>query len=162
MKAIHSKNKKHKRSFLEIYIARWFATKWRLGFADFEMEGKALYLMKYVNESYDGDVSFHGRISYSKEYSSWFHKVSSFALCGYNNTIVRLKQNFPVPIFFIEGLKKENRLKYLALERLIAKYNFYVSRVIYLRSLKFLSLRQLKQLDFYIERLGVILDNRGS
>jgi hypothetical protein len=158
LKAIFSK----KRSYLEIYIARWFAIKWRLGFADFMLEAKALYLLKYVNESYNDEVSLHGRVSYSGQYSSWFHRVSSLVVCGYNNTVVPYKQKFYFPVLFIEGLQKENRLKYLSLSRSIALYRFYQSRIDYLRSRKYLTISELKQLDYYAERLGIILDNRGS
>jgi hypothetical protein len=152
-KAIFSK----KRSYLEIYIARWFATRWRLGFADFMLEAKALYLLKYVNESYNDEVSLHGRVSYSRQYSSWFHSVSSLVVCGYNNSVVPYKQKFYFPVLFIEDLQKENRLKYLSLSRLIALYRFYQSRIDYLRSRKYLTISELKQLDYYAERLGLLL-----
>jgi hypothetical protein len=154
MKAISS----GKRSYLEIFIARWFAQKWRLGFADFMLEAKALYLLKYVNESYNDEVSLHGRVSYSREYSSWFHRVSSLVVCGYNNSVVPFKQRFYFPVLFIEGLQKVNRLKYLFLTRFLARYKFYQSRIDYLRSRKRLTISEFKQLDFYIERLGLLYD----
>ena len=121
------------------------------------LEAKALYLLKYVNESYNDEVSLHGRVSYSGQYSSWFHSVSSLVVCGYNNSVVPYKQKFYFPVLFIEGLQKENRLKYLSLSRLIALYRFYQSRIDYLRSRKYLTISELRQLDYYAERLGLLL-----
>jgi hypothetical protein len=149
LKAIKSR----KRSYLEIYIARWFFKKWRLGFCDLELQSKALYVIKYVNETYDGSLSFHGRVSYSKEFASWFKQFTSVVVCGFNNSVLRSVPNFQIPLFFIPALTKINKHKYF--ERLRAEFSHSIYKSTFEKYKYYLD--KINFPDFYnaVERLGL-------
>jgi hypothetical protein len=142
------------RSYLEIYIARWFYKKWRLGFCDLQMNVKALYIVKYVNDTYNNKKSTHGRVSYSKEFARIFKNSTSIVYCGYNNTINKYVPNFQIPIFFIEGLKQENKHKYFERLRFIAFRSLYKS--IYEKYKEYLNRVDIPDFYYSIERLGLI------
>jgi hypothetical protein len=154
MKAIHSKKKKKKRSYLEILIARWFARVWRLGFCDIQMNTKALYIVKYVNDTYKNKKSTHGRVSYSKEFSKVLRNTTSIVYCGYNNTINKYVPNFQIPIFIIEALKKENKHKFFERLRFLGFRSVYKS--IYEKYKEYLNRVDIPQFYMSIERLGLI------
>jgi hypothetical protein len=131
--------KSGKRSYLEVYIARFFAKKWRLGFADFEKESKPLYVVKYVNDNYEGQLSLHGRVSYSRAFSRWFSKLTSIAFVLYDNIIERFIPNFQIPIFILQAVNRITKHEFF--ERLRSefsrmlyksyyeKYRYYINRI---------------------------------
>jgi hypothetical protein len=104
--------KSGKRSYLEVYIARFFFKRWRLGFADFEKESKPLYIVKYVNESYNDEISLHGRVSYSRAFSRWFRKLTSISFILYDNIIKRFIPNFQIPLIFLKEVNKIKKHEY--------------------------------------------------
>jgi hypothetical protein len=154
LKAVHSKNKKKKRSYLEILIARWFARIWKMGFCDLRMNAKALYIVKYVNDTYNNKKSTHGRVSYSKEFAKLFKNSTSITYCGYNNTIIKYIPKFQVPIFFIEALKKENKHKFFERLRFIGFRSLYKS--IYEKYKEYINRLDIPDFYYSIERLGLI------
>jgi hypothetical protein len=153
-KAIHSKDKKKKRSYLDIYLARWFAIRWRLGFVDFLFNAKALYVVKYVNESYNNELSFHGRLSYSKEFSKEFKNKTSIVRCGFNNSVVRSVPNFQIPIFFIPAVLKQ--IKHLIFERLRSEALRSVEKSIYEKYKYYLNNVNFPRFYSAVERLGFL------
>ena len=138
------------RSMQEILFSRWLASKWGLGFVDVLSEAKALYLLEYFKKSYS-------RVSYSGGYKKFYQGLTSLVVIGYNNSVQKIKLKFQVPLFFIKQVVNSARNSYLALSRLLASYRFYQDRYDYLSSIKFLTASQLKQLDYYSEKLGIIL-----
>lgn len=138
------------RSMQEVLLSRWLASKWGLGFVDVLSEAKALYLLEYFKKSYS-------RVSYSGGYKKFYQGFTSLVVIGYNNSIQKIKLKFQVPIFFVKQVVNSARDSYLAMTRLLASYRFYQGRYDYLRHLKFLTALQLKQLDYYTEKLGIIL-----
>jgi hypothetical protein len=142
------------RSYLEVYIARWFAKIWRLGFCDLQMNTKALYIVKYVNDSYSNKKSTHGRVSYSKEFARIFKNSTSIVYCGFNNSINKYVPAFQVPIFFIEALKKINKHKYFERLRFIGFRSLYKS--IYEKYKEYLNRVDIPDFYYSIERLGLI------
>jgi hypothetical protein len=142
------------RSYLEIYIARWFASIWKMGFCDLEMNTKALYIVKYVNDTYNNKKSTHGRVSYSKEFARVLKNTTSIVYCGYNNTINKYVPNFQIPIFIIEALKKENKHLFFERLRFIAFRSVYKS--IYEKYKDYINRVDIPDFYYSIERLGLI------
>jgi hypothetical protein len=143
-----------KRSYLDIYLARWFAKKWRLGFVDFLFNAKALYLVKYVNESYNNELSLHGRVSYSKEFSKEFKNKTSIVRCGFNNSVVRSVPNFQIPIFFIPAVLKQ--IKHLIFERLRSEALRSLEKSIYEKYKYYLNNVNFPRFYSAVERLGFL------
>jgi hypothetical protein len=153
-KAIRSKKKRKKRSYLEILISRWFFKKWRLGFCDLQMNAKALYIVKYVNDSYNNKKSKHGRVSYSKEFSKVLRNTTSLVYCGFNNTINKYVPSFQIPLFFIKGLKELNKHKFF--ERLRFDGFRAVYKSIYEKYKEYINRVDIPEFYRSIERLGLI------
>jgi hypothetical protein len=149
-KAVRSR----KRSYLDIYLARWFAKKWRLGFVDFLFNAKALYLVKYVNESYNNEISFHGRVSYSKEFSKEFKNKTSIVRCGFNNSVVRSVPTFQVPLFFIPAVIKQIKHKFY--ERLRSEFSRSLYKSMYEKYRYYINRLKIPQFYTALERLGLI------
>jgi hypothetical protein len=143
-----------KRSYLDIYLARWFAKFWRLGFVDFLFNAKALYLVKYVNEDYEGSLSFHGRVSYSREYSQEFKNKSSIVRCGFNNSVVRSVPNFQAPLFFIPAVIK--KIKHEFMERLRSEAFRSLYKSLYEKYKYYINRKNIPQFYSAVERLGYL------
>jgi hypothetical protein len=144
------------RSALEVLVARWFAKFWRLGFCDFEMHAKALYLIKYTTKSYKGLSSEHGRVSYSRGFSKFFKVLSSITKASFNNSTKRVFRPFNVPFFIIHGLQNQFKRLYmlsLVYRALQNAYDVERARRNYINPDK----QDKEVLYKYVERLGFLL-----
>lgn len=146
--------KSGKRSYLEVYIARFLYKRWRLGFVDFLYNAKALYLVKYVNEEYDGQLSLHGRLSYSKVYSEEFKNKSSVVRCGFDNSVVRSVPNFQTPLFFLKeanDIMKRKLMRRLRFEFARSRYKY-----VYEKYKSFLNCENFPSFYEAVERLSLM------